>query len=666
MVKISNITKSYEKNIIFDNVSFQFNSKINYIVGDNGTGKTTLLNMIAGVDKDYEGNIDTSNINNIVYLSQDNQLIEELSFSKNIEIICPNYSNEKLKFLLENFSMQKKYKSKTKVEKFSGGEKKKVHIIIGLLKEFDLLILDEVDNHLDIDSLNFLVKYIINLDKYVIISSHTLDQYMSKDDYSIYQISKNGISKIKETNHQIIESNSSKGKNILTPKALKYLLSTVSYVRYFLAIFIILLGLFVSNLTLESLRVLISQTESYDTSLKFSENSSIVYAPAFSSSFTTIPHKEYLNKTKLFFTSSDLNKLKDLKEVKNVIPIRRNYTYIGTDIYNKNGIDYTLDLPSINDKSYMFEYIDTKKEVLDNVPYSYFFRFHNLLYGSIPNDNSNQILVDESVANYLIKENNINSLDELIGKTVNLPVINTNNDKSSLDFQVAGIYESIGSSQNLIYVSLNNDSNFYSDALNMAVPDNEHTKFELQYYVSEILNTNAYDYKNYLQKDESYYYGFYVELENGTSMKDFTKKISGYDQYIHIYNNYSIKHYPIFVFLKLSIIKVTILVLLLIIMFLIINALCLKYYYNKIIHIINKLKFHNIDNQSINKYIKGLKIRFNLTFLLALIISFVGVMYFSSFVYTNIYIILMIVYIFTFIISLFINKMIYINKEKHE
>ena len=190
-ISVENISKSYGDRILFNNISFGINKsqKIAF-VAKNGTGKTSILNIIAGLDIPDEGQVIQRKDIQVAYLSQnqifDNHLtIEETIFATENRILPIIKQYEKA---LENpedsenyqkafdlmdqnnaWDFETQYKlvlSKLKlnnlslrVDKLSGGQKKRLSLAILLINKPDLIILDEPTNHLDLEMIEWLEDY---------------------------------------------------------------------------------------------------------------------------------------------------------------------------------------------------------------------------------------------------------------------------------------------------------------------------------------------------------------------------------------------------------------------------------------------------------------------------------------------------------------------------
>lgn len=174
MIKTSNLKVIYPKRtIVFDD--FQINkSKITFITGKNGTGKTTFLKSIANLIP-YQGDIQTDGY--ITYSSQE-PVIFQMTVYDNIiyplKIRKKNIEEYKDKILEYCSLLEINTLLNDDASKLSSGEKMKVAILRSIIFTPDYVLLDEPTTHLDVDSIDNLIKLIKSLKSKItfIIVSH--------------------------------------------------------------------------------------------------------------------------------------------------------------------------------------------------------------------------------------------------------------------------------------------------------------------------------------------------------------------------------------------------------------------------------------------------------------------------------------------------------------
>ena len=170
ILNIENISKIYGEKVIFDHASFgiQEGDKIG-IIGINGTGKTTLLKMAAGLEEPDEGQIIKQNNLRIAYLPQNPQFPENATI---LSYIQDSEQQWKIESYLNKLGI---LEYDTPIEYLSGGQRRKVALAKVLALDFDMLLLDEPTNHLDAEMIAWLEEYLREFRGTVLMVTH--DRY---------------------------------------------------------------------------------------------------------------------------------------------------------------------------------------------------------------------------------------------------------------------------------------------------------------------------------------------------------------------------------------------------------------------------------------------------------------------------------------------------------
>ena len=182
IINVENITKVYTERELFSKASFYVEDREKIgIVGINGTGKSTLLKIVAGLEEPDEGKVTCANHIVMNVLSQDPDFKETDGALEGVmgKIITTEmdevhrYSMESdAKSLLMRLGIEDLHQP---IGELSGGQKKRLALAATVLKPCDVLILDEPTNHLDYDMIEWLEEFLRNWKKAIIMVTH--DRY---------------------------------------------------------------------------------------------------------------------------------------------------------------------------------------------------------------------------------------------------------------------------------------------------------------------------------------------------------------------------------------------------------------------------------------------------------------------------------------------------------
>ena len=206
ILELDHINKSFNNTTIIEDFSYVFKKGDRIgLAGKNGTGKSTLLNIITGNLNPDNGKVDIGDTTQYGYYKQGG-----LSFNEKervIDIVKADAEYIKMadgqtisaSALLTLFLFPPK-KQHGLVEKLSGGEKKRLHLMKVLMQNPNFLILDEPTNDLDIDTLNVLEEFLENFPGVLMVVSH--DRYLlDKMSDQLFIMEGNGSVKIFNGNY---------------------------------------------------------------------------------------------------------------------------------------------------------------------------------------------------------------------------------------------------------------------------------------------------------------------------------------------------------------------------------------------------------------------------------------------------------------------------------
>lgn len=218
MISIQNLSVEFSAKSLFDNINYVINKKDKIaLVGKNGAGKSTMLKIIAGLQKPTSGSVAVPNDTTIAYLPQQMELNDKRTVAEEVRqafshidkmheqideinaslIERTDYESDdyqklidRLTTLTEHLAMEESENREAEMEKtllglgfnrsdfnrptaeFSGGWRMRIELAKLLLRHPDVLLLDEPTNHLDIESIQWLESFLITKANAVVLVSH--------------------------------------------------------------------------------------------------------------------------------------------------------------------------------------------------------------------------------------------------------------------------------------------------------------------------------------------------------------------------------------------------------------------------------------------------------------------------------------------------------------
>lgn len=174
---IKNLHKRFGKKIVFDNFSFDFDDTGLYLLhGESGIGKTTLLRMIAGLDKDFTGKIEGGGFEQVSYAFQEYRLFPNLNLLENVLVASKSEDDNDIIEATELLILLGFSEAELKLypHELSGGMKQRASLCRAFLKKAPVLLLDEPTKELDRAICEKIYKTILKIskDRLVILVTH--------------------------------------------------------------------------------------------------------------------------------------------------------------------------------------------------------------------------------------------------------------------------------------------------------------------------------------------------------------------------------------------------------------------------------------------------------------------------------------------------------------
>lgn len=473
MLILKDITKCYGDNIVLNSLSYNFDKSgcIYTIVGKSGCGKTTLFNILFGLDQEYSGEYSIkknatknlsdsewdhirSNLIHIVF--QDFKLLESLSVIDNLAIAykgmkISNDDYDYLKSLLKKLNLEDCLKQKTST--LSGGQKQRLAIARAIVKKPKILLLDEPTGNLDdAHTMQFMeyLSLIKSEDMIIIIISH--DNRIIKFSDIALNLNDGKLIEEKSQNIQVINELADCEYDEV-PRNLNACLYTLKMVKSKIADLCVL-NLPICVIFMIAVVVFSFLSLNIDSKLNtffsgLSDNSILLNSNQYDKNYANerneLGYSVNDDGERIAFSNNDLQNVKKIKGVRNVLLFDSTITSMVDNENNK--LIYKIKKENFSNYIKGFvSYTAAPEEVFFKflsfgIPYDYteYYDPENLeLYaGDYPKDNSNQILIPD----FMVYNYSDFSIDDICNKVIDLPVLNANSEQTKVKYEISGVYK---------------------------------------------------------------------------------------------------------------------------------------------------------------------------------------------------------------------------------
>lgn len=577
MIGFKEVSKSYKDDLLFKVKELKLEPGTYLILGANGSGKSTFVEMLSG-NIDFQGTIDLGGISprQISYVNQNMQLFEKLKVKANLNMLLQPEQIQQLEQLATEINFKQVIERNKKVSKLSGGERQKLQLLIGLVRNSEVLILDEFDNNLDKDSIDLIVRKLRAIqNKYVFIISHNKQLIEPVADYILRiaskQISVEIVNQLRSKESQIDEKAIANNKSKLSKMDLKQF-QTYNKINYGVVVISTLIGLFLIVSILMQVSINVLQMSTVETT-PFTDGISIVTAPRYTIQYQHQGDESWLETIPYGFSQEQLNSLANLEYVEQSKPIENPYVHgnkssilyeneyvdfsestqmtpidISTLNYEQLSVETHAEVTPANNLPLGFNQLQSPSYVFETTPMSVQgFAANSLVYGNIPTDETNQIAIDIYMAALIAKERNID-IEQLVGQdiTINLDIKNIENYQTigtgDYTFQISGVYYSLKPSS-IVYA-------YHKDSINTEMgtcykPKQESAIDDCKYSFASNPRSQDISYMEDLPDADLESFGVAKSVYVKTSVEDekqLAQTLSSIDSHIEVDNNYTRTH----------------------------------------------------------------------------------------------------------------------------
>ncbi|HIH7953230.1 TPA: ATP-binding cassette domain-containing protein [Streptococcus suis] len=469
MLKISNLNKKYKEKIVLDSVTLNVedSNKIYSLIGESGTGKSTLFNILFGLDQEYEGEYTLFNQNakeysldawarlresKIGFVFQDYKLLEDFTVFENLKL-ASNASDSDIESIMKELDIFD-LKSNFCFE-LSGGQKQRVALARAAIKNPKILLLDEPTGNLDGLTSQLVFKYLQKLrNRGILIFYITHDRKLANLADVVYEIKEKTIKEVRRIEENVKLSDNLNENNREIPfnftidyvklkgiRNIKRQLLLIVPMTLIISIFILGFTAYrsASLLSFErfftgiSERVILVSTQQLNTDTIKDYNENNIQSP-------------YDGK-RIGFSEKDKQQVESIDGIEKVIL----FNYGVKSNYNNayNSLNLSFSEKDFSSKIGKFNYGWNKISSLSfylqklDVP-KYFIPDYNseniiLLSGDYPKDDSNEVLVPDT---FVLQHFNTEDYQKVLGKESELETTNIySNEKKNDKVIISGVYQ---------------------------------------------------------------------------------------------------------------------------------------------------------------------------------------------------------------------------------